>query len=346
MNQSDFSWLNFNYLTFNELMSYEWANVYYLYLIPIIPFLFIVSWMVFLRYRPKLNIILPKSYKSFDWTVYLRYIPTFFLLLFIEFVLIALARPQKTAEIVNKTSEGIEIMLALDISESMLGLDFEPNRLESAKKVAIDFVNGRHSDRIGVVVFSGEAFTLCPLTSDYEMLKTMISNIHYGMIDKDGTAIGLAIASATNRMREVKSKTKIMILISDGENNAGQLDPITAAQLANAFNVKIYTIAVGKNGDVEYRDENGQIYTVDNQLDESNLKQIASIGQGKFERAINNLALKQIFKQIDKMEKSETKVQKIKNTTEFYDVYLFWAMLFFLIWLALKSTFMSNVLVD
>lgn len=345
MNSLDFKWFDIKFFDPNELIAYEWVHKIFLYLMPLVPLLFLLSWLIFLRFRPKLNIIIPKrNFK--DYSIYLRFVPTLFFLIFIELVLVALARPQKVNEIISKSSDGIEIIIVMDISESMSGLDFVPNRLEAAKKVASDFVDGRKDDRIGMVVFAGEAFTLCPLTSDYNMLKVLINDIKFGMIDVDGTAIGTAIASGTNRMREVKSKSKVMILLSDGESNAGQMDPLTAAQLANAFGIKIYTIAVGKDGAVEYKDENDEVYTVNNQLNEETLKQIAEIGGGKFERANNNEALSKIFKQIDKLEKSETKVLRFKDTTDYYDVYLTWALLAFLIWLALKSSFMSNVLVD
>jgi Ca-activated chloride channel homolog len=341
----DLSWLEFEYLSPDTFMGYEWVNSTFLYLMPFAPILFLLSWLIFLRSRPTLHIVLPSG-NSKDWTVFLRFIPTFFLLVFVELVLVALARPQKVREVTYKSSSGVEIVLALDISESMAGLDLEPNRLEAAKVVAREFIDGRKSDKVGVVVFSGEAFTLCPLTSDYSMLKQLVSKIDFGMIDADGTAIGTAIATATNRMRDSKAKSKVMILISDGESNAGQLNPITAARLSSAFGIKIYTIAVGKDGDVEYKDENGESYIVNNQLNEGTLRQIAEIGQGKFERANSNDALSKIFKQIDAMEKSETKVTHNINAVDYYQVYLYWAILSFLIWLGLKSSFMSNILVD
>ncbi len=346
MNKFDFKWFDLKYFSIEELLQYEWVHKPFLYLMPLVPFLFLLSWLLFLRFRPKLDIIVPQSKSLRDFSIYLRFIPTIFFLLFIELVLVALARPQKVNEIISKSSEGIDIVVVMDISESMAALDFVPNRLEAAKKVAIEFVDGRQNDRIGMVVFSGEAFTLCPLTSDYNMLKELIADVKFEMIDVDGTAIGTAIAAGTNRMRELKSKSKVMILLSDGESNAGQLDPITAAQLANGFGIKIYTIAVGKDGEVDYKDENGDIYSVNNQLNEETLKRIAEIGQGKFERATNNEALSKIFRQIDKLEKSKTKVSKFKDTIDYYDIYLMWSLVFFLTWLALKSSFMSNVLVD
>ncbi|MFN8438726.1 MAG: VWA domain-containing protein [Cytophagales bacterium] len=346
MKKIDWSWFDLKYFNPTTINSYEWEHVFFLYLMPVIPVLLILSWGVFLKFRPKLNIILPKSFREFDITVYLRYIPTLFLILFIELVLVALARPQTTTQTIHKKSDGIDIILAMDVSESMLGLDFEPNRLEAAKKVASHFVKARKYDRMGIVVFSGQSFSLSPLTTDHDVLQETIATIKYGIIHKDGTALGSAIASAINRMRDENSKSKVLILLSDGESNAGQLDPISAAHLANSFGIKIYTIAVGKSGTVNYKLESGETIAVDNQFDESTMKEIARIGLGKHYRAQDLNTLQEIFTQINKLEKSETHVEMKKIITDFYEIYLYWALVCFLIWLGLKSTFMSNIMVD
>src|SRR3982750_3378990 len=165
-------------------------------------------------------------------------------MLSVMLIFTALARPQKTNEKVEQWTEGIDIMIALDISQSMLMEDFTPNRLEAAKKVALNFINGRKQDRIGLVVFSGDAFSLTPLTTDYDLLKTYLNELNFDMIEKMGTAIGSAMAVVTNRMRESDSKSKVCILLSDGENTAGNIDPIKASQLAAAYGIKIYTIVV------------------------------------------------------------------------------------------------------
>ena len=182
--------------------------------------------------------------------------------------------------------------------------DFKPNRLESAKNVAKTFINGRFQDRIGLVVFSGESYSRCPLTSDYDLLKKYIDEINFDLISTRGTAIGSAIAIATNRMRTSKSESKIIILLSDGDNTAGNIDPLTAAEIAKAYNVKIYSIAIGKNGKVPFgKDYFGRTRYVDNSLDEKNLKEIAEITSGNFYRASNEDSLKKIFEEIDKLEK-------------------------------------------
>jgi Ca-activated chloride channel family protein len=262
-------------------------------------------------------------------------------------VIIALARPQKTNEKVEQWTEGIDIMLVIDISESMQIEDFKPNRLESAKKVAQDFISGRFQDRIGLVIFSGDAYSLSPLTLDYDLLKQYIRDLNFQMIQSRGTAIGSALAVATNRMRESPSQSKVMILLSDGDNNAGNIDPVTAAELARSFNIKIYTIAVGKEGEVPFgKDFFGRTRYVDNTLDETNLRKIAEIGEGRFFRVSDNRALEQVFSRIDQYEKAEIKETRFRDTKDYYVVYLQWAALLLVAWLALKSTFIANVLQD
>ena len=198
-----------------------------------------------------------------------------------------------------------------------------------------------------MVVFAGEAYSLAPLTNDYELLTSLIAEISFEMIEPKGTAIGSAIAAGTNRMKESETPSKVMILLSDGESNAGNVDPLFAAQLANAFNIKIYTIAVGKDGLVPYgTDLFGRPQMVESYLDESTLREIARIGNGEFYRASDGNALQDIFKRIDTLEKAEILENRYKETADYYRIYLFWAMLFFLIWLGLKSTFFNNFLLD
>jgi Ca-activated chloride channel homolog len=216
------------------------------------------------------------------WT-YLRLIPALFFLLALWMVVIALARPQRTNEKVEQYTEGIDIMLVLDISESMDLQDFTPNRLEAAKETAIDFINGRIADRIGMVIFSGEAFSLAPLTTDYELLTDLVEGISFNMMDAKGTAIGSAVSTATNRMRESEAKSKVMVLLSDGDNNAGNVDPVFAAQLAEAMEIKVYTIAVGKDGMVPYgTDFFGRPQMIESYLNEETLRNIASTMAGSF----------------------------------------------------------------
>ncbi len=290
--------------------------------------------------NPVLELSLPKRItRGNPWT-YLRLIPTGFFFLSLICIVIALARPQRSNERVEQFTEGIDILLVMDISESMDLQDFRPNRLEAAKSTAIDFINGRFGDRIGMVIFAGEAYSLAPLTNDYELLTALISDISFDMIETKGTAIGSAIAAGTNRLKESETPSKVMILLSDGESNAGNVDPLFAAQLASAFDIKIYTIAVGKDGMVPYgTDFFGRPQMVESYLDETTLREIARIGNGEFYRASDATTLQQIFERIDTLEKAEIQENRYKETADYYRIYLFWAMLFFLIWLALKSSF-------
>jgi Ca-activated chloride channel family protein len=312
-----------------------------------VPLLFLLKALIGFKANQKLPVALPSKMLKTDWSSILRFIPSIFLMLSMILILVALARPQKSNEKVDQWTEGIDIMLIIDISESMQMQDFTPNRLEAAKKVATEFINGRFQDRIGVVVFSGEAYSLAPLTSDYKLLSEYIQDINFEMIESRGTAIGSALAVATNRMIASDSKSKVAILLSDGDNTAGNLDPETSARLANAYNIKLYTIAVGKEGRVPFgKDFFGRPRYVENNLDETTLRKIAEIGSGKFYRVTDNEALQSVFEEIDSLEKVEIKETRYKDTTDFYQVYLLWAMILFLAWLLLKSTFMTNILQD
>jgi Ca-activated chloride channel family protein len=248
---------------------------------------------------------------------------------------------------VEQWTEGIDILLAIDISQSMQIEDFIPNRLDAAKNVARDFIKGRVQDRIGIVVFSGDAFSLAPLTTDYDLLNAYLDEISFDMIENRGTAIGSAMAVVTNRMRESESKSKVCILLSDGDNTAGNIDPITAAELAAAYNIKTYTIVVGKEGLVPFgKDYFGRPHMVENTVDETTMRKIAEISSGEFFRVTDNEALKRVFEKIDNYEKAEIKETRFKETADFYFIYLRWAMVVLLFWLLLKSSFLSNVLQD
>lgn len=331
----------------DTLRGFEWENLWALHLIWVVPMLLMIRKFIKFLKNPVLELSLPGSVAQNNPWTYLRLIPGIFFLLGLWCIIIAIARPQKTNERVEQYTEGIDIMLVLDISESMDLQDFRPNRLEAAKETAIDFINGRFGDRIGVVIFSGEAYSLAPLTTDYKLLTDLIKDISFNMMDAKGTAIGSAIAAGTNRMRESEGKSKVMILLSDGENNAGNVDPIFAAQLAAATDVKIYTIAVGKDGMVPYGvDFFGRPNMIESYLDETTLREIAKIGEGEFYRASDADALDQIFDRIDSLEKAEIIESRYKETVDFYRAYLFWGMMFFLLWLGFKSTFLNNFLLD
>jgi Ca-activated chloride channel family protein len=340
-------WYSLDWFYPSTLQGFTWENTLFLWAIITVPFIFIGRWALRYYFNQKLPVALAKSDLTTSPLTWIRLLPEFVLALVLVLMLTGLARPQKTNEKVEQWTEGIDIMLAIDISQSMQIEDFKPNRLEAAKDVARDFIKGRLQDRIGIVVFSGDAFSLAPLTTDYDLLNSYLNDINFEMIESRGTAIGSALAVVTNRMRESESKSKVCILLSDGDNTAGNIDPITSAELAAAYEIKTYTIIVGKEGMVPFgKDYFGRPNMVENTIDETTMRKIAQIGGGEFFRVTDNAALKNVFDRIDQYEKAEIKESRFKDTADYYYVYLQWAVVFFLLWLLLKSTFLSNVLQD
>jgi Ca-activated chloride channel homolog len=340
-------WYSFDWFYPSTLQGFTWENTFFLWAILLVPILFISRWALRHYFNQKLPVALLKSDLTTSPLTWIRLLPEFILSIVLVLMLTALARPQKTNEKVEQWTEGIDIMLAIDISQSMQIEDFKPNRLEAAKDVARDFIKGRLQDRIGIVVFSGDAFSLAPLTTDYDLLNSYLNDINFEMIESRGTAIGSALAVVTNRMRESESKSKVCILLSDGDNTAGNIDPITSAELAAAYEIKTYTIIVGKEGMVPFgKDYFGRPNMVENTIDETTMRKIAQIGGGEFFRVTDNAALKSVFDRIDQYEKAEIKESRFKDTADYYYIYLQWAVIFFLLWLLLKSTFLSNVLQD
>lgn len=340
-------WYSLDWFMPDTVLSFTWEKPLFLYFIAVLPILFLTRWFWRYRFNQKLPVaVTQKDLKSSSLTI-VRFVPDILLMLVMALILVAIARPQKTNEKVEQWTEGIDIMLAVDISQSMQIEDFIPNRLNAAKAVALRFIEGRLQDRIGIVVFSGDAFSLAPLTTDYDLLKSYIKEISFEMIENRGTAIGSAIAVVTNRMGESESKSKVCILLSDGDNTAGNIDPITAAELAAAYGIKIYTIVVGKEGLVPYgKDFFGKTQMVENTVDETTMRKIAEIGGGEFFRATDNKALVRVFDKIDKFEKAEIKETRFKDTADYYYNYLSWAIVLLLLWLLTKSSFISNVLQD
>ncbi|MCA4898432.1 MAG: vWA domain-containing protein [Bacteroidota bacterium] len=340
-------WYSPQWFTITVFKNYTWENPLYLWALLGIPVLLLVRWLIKYYLNQKLPVAVVKSDLKSSPLHFLRFVPDLVMALVLGLLIVALARPQRTNEKVEQWTEGIDIMIALDISQSMLIEDFKPNRLQAAKDVARDFINGRKQDRIGLVVFSGDAFSLAPLTTDYDLLKNYLNDINFEMIESRGTAIGSALAVVTNRMRESEAKSKVGILISDGDNTAGNIDPITSAELAAAYGIKLYTIVVGKEGMVPYgKDFFGRPQMVENTVDETTMRKIAEIGTGEFFRVTDNEALVNVFKRIDQYEKAEIKENRFKDTSDFYFIYLRWAIVLFLLWLLLKSSFLSNVLQD
>ncbi len=347
MNELSDPWYSLSWFSPATFSSFTWENPLFLWAIPMVPLVLIVRWLLRFVFNQKLPVALVKSDVKSSPLNLIRLLPELLLVLVASLILVALARPQRTNEKVEQWTEGIDIMLAIDISQSMQIEDFTPNRLEAAKSVARDFIKGRMQDRIGIVVFSGDAFSLAPLTTDYELLNSYIDEMNFDMIENRGTAIGSALAVVTNRMRESESASKVCILLSDGDNTAGNIDPFTAAELAAAYGVKMYTIIVGKEGMVPFgKDYFGRPQMVENTVDETTMRKIAEIGTGEFFRVTDMEALQRVFSRIDQYEKAEIKETRFKDTSDYYFIYLQWAMVLFLLWLLLKSTFLNNILQD
>ena len=238
----------------------------------------------------------------------------------IVFLIIALARPQSSNSWQTYSSEGIDIVLGLDISTSMLARDFTPDRLEAAKEVATKFILERPQDRIGLVVFAGESFTQCPLTTDQAVLVNLLREVQSGMIE-DGTAIGLGLANAVNRLKDSPAKSKVVILLTDGVNNRGSIAPVTAAELAKTYGIRVYTIGVGTYGEAPYPVQTPfgtQLQNIPVEIDEAVLKQIASVTGGQYFRATDNDKLQQIYNEIDQLEKSKVEVKHFSKREEQY----------------------------
>ncbi len=267
-------------------------------------------------------------------------------ILMISSLVAILAKPQSINNLPPETEiEGIDIVIALDISSSMLARDFVPNRLDASKQIATKFVSGRENDQIGLVVFSGESFTQCPLTSDRKQVINMLSGIKQGLIE-DGTAIGMGLANAVERLTQSKAKSKVVILLTDGENNAGEIDPLTSADLASKFGIRVYTIGVGRNGMAPYpvQDPFGQIYykNMEVRIDEGTLTKIAEKTGGKYFRATGNKELTQIYADIDKLEKSKILVKEFNLKKDEYFIFALLSGIFMLLEIILRlSVFRS-----
>jgi Ca-activated chloride channel family protein len=275
----------------------------------------------------------------------LRHLPFALRMLGVALLVVALARPQTTASGQNIYAEGIDIAMLLDISTSMLAEDFQPNRVEAAKDVALHFIDGRQNDRIGLVVFAGQSFTQCPMTLDYRVLKNLLRQVKPGMVE-DGTAIGMAMAQGVNRLKDSKAKSKVMILLTDGMNNRGEIDPLTAAQIAQTFKIRIYTIGVGTVGEAPYPVQTPfgiRYQNVPVDVDEKTLAQIADMTDGRYFRATNNKALKEIYDEIDKLEKTRIEVKAYRSYTELFYPWAGLGLLFVLIELLLSGTLLRKL---
>ena len=324
----------------------EFANKEYLFLLLLmIPYLI---W--YLMYRKKSEPTMRMSdtrayrYAPRSWRVTLMPLQLLLRLAVFVLLVLVLARPQTQNSWKNETMEGIDIMLAMDVSTSMLAEDLKPNRIEAAKQVAADFIIGRPNDNIGLTIFAGEAFTQCPMTTDHASLLSLLHNVRTDIAQRlieDGTAIGMGLANAVSRLKESKAKSKVVILLTDGSNNRGDLSPMTAAEIAKSFGIRVYTIGVGTNKVAPYPMPVAggvQYINMPVEIDTKMLSDIAAATDGDFYRATNNKELQQIYKEIDKLEKSKLNVKKYSKRYEAYQPYAIVAVILLLLEILLRIT--------
>ena len=325
----------------------DFAYPYVLYGLILLPLLAVWYWRRNKKSTPDITYSSLRVFSGLQPTIRerLRHAPFMFRLLALGFLLVALARPQTYSTGENVYTEGIDIAMVLDISGSMLAEDFKPNRLEAAKDVINNFIKGRVSDKIGLVVFARDSFTQCPLTIDYSVLRNLLKDIKSGMVT-DGTAIGNAIANGVNRLKDSDAKSKVMILITDGVNNAGEVDPLTAAQIAETFGIRIYTIGVGTRGEAPYPFNTpfGTRYQmVPVEIDENLLQQVSAMTGARYFRATNNEKLKEIYDEIDNLERSRVEVLSYKNTQELFYSWVGVGLFLLLFELGLVRTYLRRL---
>ena len=275
----------------------------------------------------------------------LRHLPYLLKASALTLLIIALARPQSSINWEESTTEGIDIVLAIDISGSMLAQDLKPDRLEASKNVAIDFISKRKNDRVGLVIFAGESFTQCPLTTDHNVLINLFKDVKSGMVD-DGTAIGMGLATAVNRLKDSKAISKVVILLTDGVNNSGMVPPLTAAEIAQKFGIRVYTIGVGSKGFAPYPFQTPfgiQYQDVEVKIDEETLQDIATLTDGKYFRATNNNALKEIYKDINTLEKSKIEVTEFHKKSEEFLPFALLALTLLFIAFVLQITYFKQI---
>jgi Ca-activated chloride channel homolog len=328
----------------------QFAHPGYFYMLLLIPAA--LAWYIYRHNRVQGDLQIPEI-SSFAKIrrgprVVLRHVP-FILRIFVFCLLvIVVARPQSTNKWEDETVEGIDIMIALDVSNSMLAGDFSPNRIEASKDVASDFVLGRSNDRIGLVLFGGESFTQCPLTTDHAVLLNLLHEVNVGMINDESTAIGLGLANAVKRLKDSNARSRVVILVTDGQNNAGSIDPLTAAEIAKTFGIRVYTIGVGTHGTAPFPVRNvfgDQVYVqVPVDIDEGMLKQIAEMTKGEYFRATGNQKLKEIYAQIDKLEKTKIDVKKYARKHEEYQRFAIAALILVVLEILLRNTVLRTIM--
>jgi len=326
-------------------ITYLHPNNFYLVLV-LIP---ILGWYIWKHNtaQASLQISSTKGFKNTptSWKVYLRHVPIALRSLAIIMLIAVLARPQSSNSTRDVITEGIDIVMTLDISSSMEALDFKPNRLEAAKDVACQFISARENDKIGLVIFGGESFTQCPLTTDKAVLINLMQDIKTHMVE-DGTAIGLGLATSVSRIKDSNAKSKVIILLTDGVNNRGEVAPLTAAEIAKTFGIRVYTIGVGSQGKakIPIQTPYGTRYVEEEvKIDEPMMKEIANVTGGQYFRATTKNSLKKIYKEIDQMEKTKIEVKEYTKRSEKYLIFAVLAALFILMEVFLKSTVLRNL---
>ena len=328
------------------------ANIEYLFLLLLlIPY---IVWYLLKRKKtePTLQMSDTFAYQFAhkSWRIRMMHLPFILRLIGFVMVVIVLARPQTTNSWKNTHTEGIDIMLAMDVSTSMLAQDLQPNRIEAAKQVASEFISGRPNDNIGLTIFAGEAFTQCPMTTDHAALLNLFQGVRTdiaqrGLID-DGTAIGMGLANAVSRLKDSKAKSKVVILLTDGSNNMGDISPMTAAEIAKSLGIRVYTIGVGTNGMAPYPMPVGgtiQMVKVPVEIDTRTLSGIASTTDGNFYRATNTSELHNIYKDIDQLEKTKFNVKKFSKRYEGYQIFAAIAILSLLLEILLRITILKRL---
>ncbi|RLD38325.1 MAG: aerotolerance regulator BatA [Bacteroidetes bacterium] len=325
----------------------DFASPQFFYLLLLIPLLVLWYWFKNKQNYAELNYSDLSRFKGVPKTIRQRliHIPFVLKMIILGLLIIALSRPQSTAKQQNVSVKGIDIVMALDVSGSMLAQDLKPDRLEASKKVASDFIEGRPNDRVGLVIFSGEAFTQCPLTTDHQVLKTLFKDVKSGMIE-DGTAIGDGLATAIARLKDSQAVSKVIILLTDGISNMGSLDASSAAEIAKMFGIRVYTIGVGTIGTAPYPVQTPfgiELRPMEVKIDEPLLKQIATTTDGKYFRATSNKKLQEIYTQIDELEKSKIDVTVFNQKTEEFKPYALWALFFFVMLMLLKYVYLKTI---
>ncbi|HEX5001451.1 MAG TPA: VWA domain-containing protein [Bacteroidia bacterium] len=322
------------------------ANPGFFWLLLLLPLMALYHWKVRKVRRNRLTLSDTGAFAGYKRTLRQRLggLPLILRFLVVVLIILALARPRSSSSGTNVTSEGISIVLAMDISPSMLAEDLKPNRIEAAKKVATDFIKGRPNDLIGLVIFSGESFTQCPITSDHAVLLNLMKNVESGML-KDRTALGEGLATAIARIKDSKSKSKVVILLTDGVSNAGSIAPLTAGEIAKTFGIRVYTIGVGRNGSAPYpfRTPFGiQYENIPVEIDEAVMQQISTETDGKYFRATDNKKLKEIYAEIDKLEKTKIEITEFKQYTERFVPLVLAAAILLLLELLLRLTWLRS----